>query len=153
MKNYTKDMVCIECQTPFIRRGPNHICCSNKCVQKRAWRRNKAGTESERLRSADKYRRLGRTPRWRFNYYRAHAKNNGRGFTLSFEEFVKLISGECFYCGDNTSQMGVDRIDNSLGYVRGNVRTCCSRCNLAKGKMSEGEFYQMCRLITQNHDN
>lgn len=35
---------------------------------------------------------------------------------------------------------GIDRMDNSLGYISGNVVTCCQICNRAKGAMLLEDF-------------
>lgn len=35
---------------------------------------------------------------------------------------------------------GIDRIDSSKGYVKGNVVACCGTCNKAKLVMTQPEF-------------
>jgi len=37
---------------------------------------------------------------------------------------------------------GIDRVDNSLGYVKENCKSCCFRCNKIKRDMSLEEFEQ-----------
>lgn len=86
-------------------------------------------------------------------HYRLRAKNKDLEFALTEPEFRDLTSADCYYCGAEPSQVqrkhektkpyiynGIDRVDNSKGYVAGNVRTCCGPCNRAKGQMSETEF-------------
>ena len=88
--------------------------------------------------------------------YRRSASSRKLEFTLSRERFRALTKGDCFYCGLPPSQVisagksqqvngeyiynGIDRIDNILGYIEGNVRSCCKQCNIAKGILSEQEF-------------
>lgn len=43
---------------------------------------------------------------------------------------------------------GIDRLDNSGGYVSGNIVSCCQRCNMAKGKMSAGDFIGLCMAVS-----
>lgn len=44
-----------------------------------------------------------------------------------------LIKGDCAYCHRSpTTWFGIDRIVPSLGYVIGNVVSCCYDCNLDK---------------------
>jgi len=88
-----------------------------------------------------------------FNYKKS-ARERGYIFELSKDEFQELTSQPCHYCGAEPELKyhaakgtnghyygnGVDRIDNSLGYVTGNVRPCCKQCNIAKGVLSEQEF-------------
>lgn len=89
-----------------------------------------------------------------FGAYKRSAKTKGRKFSLSAEEFEKLTSDNCFYCGAVPSSVminkngngnliynGIDRVDNSKGYIPGNCVTCCTACNLAKREMSQEEFY------------
>lgn len=63
---------------------------------------------------------------------------------LPFLEYEKIVANPCFYCGGDLSRIGhgLDRIDPDFGYIRGNVRPCCKRCNLAKNDMKEKEFHQ-----------
>jgi hypothetical protein len=88
-----------------------------------------------------------------YRQYRLTAKRRRILFQLTKEEFAEITGSNCWYCGvePNTfvrgfSQAGafvangIDRIDNSKGYVSGNVRACCPQCNYAKFQMSEGEF-------------
>jgi 5-methylcytosine-specific restriction endonuclease McrA len=42
----------------------------------------------------------------------------------------------CFYCKTNNYlELGLDRIDNSLGHSLDNVVTCCSKCNNILGDL------------------
>ena len=88
--------------------------------------------------------------------YTRSARKRGHTFELSENEFKVLTSQPCHYCGAAPESKhsvvkqtnghyygnGVDRIDNSLGYVVGNVRPCCKQCNIAKGILSEQEFLE-----------
>src|SRR3990167_6369828 len=93
----------------------------------------------------------------RFNKLLANYKNSAKvrnvPFTLSDEQFRELTQEKCFYCGSEPSQEkyrkfsngayvfnGIDRKDNSKGYVQGNVLHCCFICNRAKGNMSYEDF-------------
>lgn len=92
--------------------------------------------------------------------YMRHAKRRGHEWSLSREEVVRLITGDCFYCGSpplnikvhkNTvtplSYNGIDRVDNALGYATGNVVTCCRVCNRAKETMLVSEFAEWARRL------
>ena len=83
-----------------------------------------------------------RTVKGRFNLLKNNAKYCGWPMELSFEEYQKLVSGACYYCGGDLPETGygVDRIDSSLGYVENNVRPCCTGCNKAKLDRTEFDF-------------
>lgn len=85
--------------------------------------------------------------------YRLSARHRGLAWELNGEEFDKLTAQDCSYCGCPPSAVkqtgrssgefvynGLDRVDNTLGYVLENVVACCSTCNHAKKDMSRGQF-------------
>ena len=85
-----------------------------------------------------------------YSKYRRKAIKRGYDFLISLELFTSLIRSNCHYCGSlpmNSFEYdrdflynGVDRVDNDLGYVDGNVVTCCKWCNQAKSTMSYAQF-------------
>jgi hypothetical protein len=93
-----------------------------------------------------------------YTNYKYNAKRDGRLFLLSKEEFRALIAMPCFYCGvqplavckrdyDSILYNGLDRLDNSLGYVQGNCAPCCGRCNVMKAQMSVQQFFEVIATI------
>ncbi len=86
--------------------------------------------------------------------YRRGAAERDFSFELSKEELRELVSQPCHYCGiegGNTLKdkrenrepfrwNGIDRIDNSKGYVVENVVPSCRDCNFAKGPMTYEDF-------------
>lgn len=98
-------------------------------------------------------------------HYEDGAKARSLPFELSFDDFVELTKGDCFYCGaephrsyrgNRTSGRytynGIDRCDNALGYIKGNVVSCCFTCNSAKHTMSLAEFYAWIKRIYERKD-
>lgn len=82
-----------------------------------------------------------------FFYYEKQAKNRNLEFSLDKEYFKLLVNGECAYCGNPPSSnlrgykyIGIDRVDNNKGYIKGNVVSCCKTCNFAKRTMPLEEF-------------
>lgn len=94
--------------------------------------------------------------------YKLSAKNRNYEFKLSFEEFLKLTQQNCFYCNTQPMQEerynshhcyiynGVDRFDNSKGYIMDNVVTCCKICNQMKSSMSGHDFIKQINKISNN---
>lgn len=89
--------------------------------------------------------------------YRNGARSRDKEYSLTSVEFVSLVLQPCFYCGalPRTRQVGnksfeangVDRVDNALGYVEGNVVPCCTVCNLMKMTKDAVEFVEHCKRI------
>jgi len=69
--------------------------------------------------------------------YINRANGAGKGFELTIEEFEKILSLECVYCG-TSNNMTIDRIDSSIGYTVDNVQPLCHNCNCLKGVRFNG---------------
>jgi hypothetical protein len=85
--------------------------------------------------------------------YKLRAKKESIEWNLSKERCEELFQGICEYCGAPPSKTkktnssvyvynGIDRVDNSRGYVEGNVVSCCTRCNYMKSDLSLDDFYK-----------
>jgi len=94
-----------------------------------------------------------------YGRYRRTAEIRGLDFNLNKADFKDLVLADCHYCGaapnlqvfsdkklqqrfhnGNLIYNGIDRKENTAGYVRGNMVTCCKTCNYAKHDKSYGEF-------------
>lgn len=88
-------------------------------------------------------------------YYRRNAITRNIEWTLSNPVLESIISQSCFYCGKFGSLgfdfTGLDRIDNTKGYLQENVVPCCKRCNQGKNDMPVEEFYEWAKSIYLHH--
>lgn len=96
--------------------------------------------------------------------YLASSKDRGHEFGLEFETFKTLILSNCVYCGTEPRMTlhryrhtpfrynGIDRIDNGLGYIPGNVVSCCTICNRAKLNLTHGDFMRWAKRLA-DHQN
>ena len=92
--------------------------------------------------------------------YKSNARKRGISFDLSYIQFETLVDSECYFCGDaggNTLRKrsyndyrytGIDRVDNSVGYLPSNCISCCSWCNRAKNNGTLVNFVDKCKKIT-----
>lgn len=93
-----------------------------------------------------------------FEIYKKSAKSRNLEFTLRIEEFTQLAKSNCYYCDSRPRQYadsvrnGVDRLDSKLGYVNGNVITCCSVCNKMKGTLSHDTFLDKIKKIYEENE-
>lgn len=79
----------------------------------------------------------GHKPKVRFDKAKNNRHSRKKGWFLLFEEYAALIAKPCHYCGEDTSQAkgcGLDRLDNSKGYILGNVVSCCAICNTGRSE-------------------
>jgi len=85
-----------------------------------------------------------------YNIYIKGAIKRNINFELTIEEFNMLIYNKCFYCNKlgnskySQSQFycGIDRKDNSKGYISENCVSCCKICNSMKSKLLASEFLE-----------
>lgn len=70
--------------------------------------------------------------------YQRRAEKKGIHFTIPEFVFRLILQLRCYYCKhkvDGTT-VGIDRINNSEGYVSGNCVPCCWDCNRSKSNKS-----------------
>ena len=78
-----------------------------------------------------------------FNSYKNRAEEKLLDFELSQYDFDELINEPCYICGKISSQThknGIDRVDNSKGYISNNIEPCCTGCNFMKKDLTFEDF-------------
>lgn len=85
--------------------------------------------------------------------YKYMAKYRGYEWNLPDNIFFDLVTQDCYYCGNPPIEViykkyitpvrynGVDRLDNSKGYSKGNCVTCCKVCN--RMKMNHSYYFMI----------
>lgn len=100
-----------------------------------------------------------------YYHYKLSAAKRGYEFDLSKKQFRKLTKQQCFYCGTEPSRTirgqgktsgdyiynGIDRVNNTKGYIRTNIVPCCFNCNSAKGTLSQKDFFELINKIYTLH--
>ena len=89
----------------------------------------------------------------KFSIAKSGAKKRKLDWNISFEEFAEYNSRPCFYCGGSLPPAGggLDRVDNSQGYLNTNVVSCCELCNKMKRDLDLTEFIQHIHKIHKLH--
>lgn len=98
----------------------------------------------------ERYENDKKDPNKKLKYYKRRAKNSNYDFSISDEHAIQLFQNKkCVYCGIERREYlhGIDRINNSLGYIEGNVVTCCQFCNEMKGSLDKDQFLSCCEHI------
>lgn len=72
--------------------------------------------------------------------------------SINLEEFEKIISQPCVYCGEKEKRIGIDRIDNSKGYTLENSAPCCTLCNMMKKTLQVDEFLKHINKISKHYN-
>lgn len=97
-------------------------------------------------------RKYSRTLKGRFTFSKNKAKCRGLIWDLTFSEYITLIANPCYYCSNKLSTVvmgtGLDRINNSKGYIKDNVLSCCPVCNKTRNNnFTVEETREMIQLI------
>lgn len=102
-----------------------------------------------------------------FNRFVYNLKKNAKTRDLMFDlsdRFIKILTkSNCFYCGLQPRQIyktprcngiyvynGIDRVDNTAGYIESNVIPCCWECNKSKRSLTMSEFFDWIIAIHEN---
>lgn len=48
--------------------------------------------------------------------------------------------------------VGIDRIDNNVGYIRGNIQLVCSQVNFMRSGLSEDAFLEWCEAVVRGQE-
>lgn len=159
---------CLFCGKEFFSvspKNPNGSKYCNKECSRKHWRKlnpekEKAQQERTRMKRYSNpiyhefYKKRNsewiKLPKYRYTRYKSQAKNRNYSFNLSFEQFMTFWGKDCHYCGDNIKGVGIDRIDNFIGYDLENCVPCCEDCNRMKNIKSTNDFIEKCKKILNN---
>jgi hypothetical protein len=89
-----------------------------------------------------------------YTKYKLRASERSIDFMISQEFLEEKTKESCYLCGkmpSNTHKNGLDRIDNTLGYIEYNCKSCCANCNYIKRDNTYNEFTNKCMLIYYKH--
>lgn len=174
----TIEIICTTCKKPFhkilkeynrqIKKGNSRFFCNLKCT---AITRNKENPQPGNIKNlvADNRRDDYTQFRWFVNRGKYRSKTKGRyGCDITVEYLKDLWdkqNGVCPITGwnlilpkdssypweeKNPANASLDRIDNSIGYVQGNVRFIAVIANLARQDYSDGQVVKFCLAVINN---
>lgn len=137
--------ICVNAQNVEWRKVPENI---EKYRQYVATFRSKPGYRERQRACVKKYRDM---PKSLWYTYKLGAEKRSLPFEFTPEQFEETFwQKPCSYCGDSIRTIGVDRVDNALGYTRENTVPCCSVCNFMKLKASKSDFVAKCAQIAKH---
>lgn len=110
--------------------------------------------------------KLKKCLRFRFLGARDRAIKNNIPFNLELQYIIDLWyiqNGMCALSGlpmtfelnqgRVPTNVSIDKIDRTFGYIKGNIQLVCMACNQIKSDLTEIEMYNFCKNIVKNYEN
>ena len=150
----------IECFSPngggsSIRNNRRSIC--NECNSKRQRYHDLSLSDNKKLDKCLRFRFLGA---------RSRALNSNIEFNITFEYIKELWNEQKGICalsnvpmtyllreGRTPTNVSIDKIDRTKGYIKGNIQLVCMACNQIKSDLTEEEMYNCCKKIVKTYEN
>jgi hypothetical protein len=123
--------LCIICNDTHNRWYAGPTCA--KCYRKQRYKNDKSVDVAYQLTAVSRFPKAKR-----------QALKRDKEWKLTFDEYAALISKPCYYCNNQLGTtisfgIGLDRLDNNLGYLIANVVPCCKYCNSIKNDFITAE--------------
>ena len=141
------------------RRSYCNQCHNKRCSATRAKRVERSApseiARSNRIRERNKQRRL--LPEFRASFIVEDSRKSDRKKGLENDltiDYVESLIAEriCCYCGETNLQITLDRFDNNIGHIAGNVAPACVRCNLLRGSMPFAAWRNMINVVRETRE-
>ena len=89
-----------------------------------------------------------------YSIYKKSADNKNLEFTITYEQYDSIVNEQCYYCHmiQERGFNGIDRKNQTLGYVFDNCTSCCKMCNYMKGSTSDVVFLKRMAHIVRHQD-
>lgn len=149
----TTDLQCSHCsksyQSYMTAHGkPSKLCPSCRENQKKADEKRK-----DRVRNYQAEGKRNLEGQWTLFLKKSVERKLEAG--LQKDEFLQMIQSPCFYCKyTNADEVnGIDRIDNSKGYIKENCVSACKICNRIKHIFHPLFFVEKAKIITAFSDS
>lgn len=99
---------------------------------------------SEKIKQKDKVYRQRKERR--FKTGEKTSRERKLEWKINPNEYFALILNSCYYCKESLefeTGVGLDRINNEIGYLINNVLPCCGECNKARGNRYSIEEFKV----------
>jgi hypothetical protein len=133
------------------KKYPKHICNLCRRVYDRQFKTDPELLKAKVKRNSDKAQadRAAGVDRdkWILQDTRNGDRKRGMENDLTREFIRYIIVNPCTYCGENTIQMTLDRIDNNKGHIKSNVVGSCARCNFIRRDMPHMAWQELTSAV------
>ena len=95
---------------------------------------------------------VGTEIKYVYGDYKCRADKKHLEFSITLEQFDQIVRQPCYLCGKSSVGghiNGVDRYDNTQGYILLNCRPCCGTCNYMKKQLPFDDFVNKLKKINE----
>lgn len=96
------------------------------------------------------------------NKYRFSAKSRNKEWLLSNDDLANLVDSQKNLCALTGMELkfkgdfdqitaSLDRIDNSKGYITGNIQWVHKDVNMMRGSLSINRFKELCKMVAETN--
>jgi hypothetical protein len=126
----------MDCRQRKIEKLGTEEYLKQQAEQAKKWREN----NPEKTEEANTNKRNSK--KLQYNVYKRSASYKNLDFTISYDDYVNIVDKDCYYCGiiQEKGFNGIDRKDQTKGYLLHNCVSCCKMCNYMKGSCSDEVF-------------
>ncbi len=161
-------------KTPSHSTGPNSRTCNtcgiSKDIDRFELSKGYRLRQCRRCRSAGKRKKMNNCPySYINNLYHglAYRRKKTHDFSVEREDLHDLYDrqqGRCQYSGitmthikdgsgKHLSNISIERVDNSVGYVKENIALVCLACNMMKYTLDLKELLNWCKIIAKHNED
>jgi len=128
---------CLDCDIDLINAHFNRKRCTD-CASKIAVAQTRQSIKKWKKNNPNKVKELNKSwsdrfpLRKRISHAREIARRRNHECNLTDNQFLTYWNTPCHYCGSSILEetgIGLDRLNNNLGYSAENVVSCCGNCN------------------------
>lgn len=118
-KGEARQKTCLTCNSSFTAHRSDACFCSFRCMR-------------NSLSNKEYLQKYNKSFNGKWTQIVSKCKKLGQELGLTKEECIELWQQPCHYCTkslDGAQGISLDRINNNLSYIKGNVLPCCGTCN------------------------
>jgi len=121
-----------------------------ECTRVKTLKYDTKNRKSRRKKNNARQALMRNIPEFRYKEYKKGADQRNLSFSITIDEFITFWGKPCHYCGDKILSIGLDRVDNNLGYELSNIKACCFPCNQMKSNKNLDEWIDRMKKIIKN---
>jgi len=143
-------ITCSHCSKTYVPFKTAHGAVSKLCPKCRENQQKSDEKRKGRIRNYQAEAKRNLEANWKM--FQTNSDKRQKECSLTKEQYFELIQKPCVYCSyyNENEINGIDRVDNSVGYILQNCVTACKHCNRMKHILHPAFFIGKAQLISRH---